>query len=138
MRTLRTLLPYLTAVFVMAALYTGWTFFSRWNENREAERAAKEAEAQADKRIVDRLGGGKLKILAFWARPGVVRPGERALVCYGVASAKSVRIEPHIEDIGPALSRCLEVFPKHTTEDKLTAEDAEGHKATGSIVLRVK
>ena len=58
----------------------------------KAARSAKEAEAQADKRIVNRLGGGKLKILAFWAEPGVVRRGERALVCYGVASAKSVRI----------------------------------------------
>jgi len=38
------------------------------------ERAAKEVEAQAARRIVDRLGGGKLKILAFWARPAVV-PG---------------------------------------------------------------
>lgn len=138
MRTLRTLLPYLTAVLAMAAIYAGWTIFSRWNENREAERAAKEAEVQADKRIVDRLGGGKLKILAFWARPGVVRRGERALVCYGVANAKSVRIDPHIEDITPALSRCLEVFPKHTTEYRLTTEDAEGHTATGLIVLRVE
>lgn len=128
----------MTALLVIAALYAGWVIFSRWNENREVERAAKEAEAQADKRIVDRLGGGKLKILAFWARPGIVRPGERALVCYGVSNAKSVRIDPHIEAIAPALSRCLEVFPRHTTEYRLTAEDGEGHTATGSIVLQVK
>jgi hypothetical protein len=128
----------MTAVLAMAAIYAGWTIFSRWNENRESERAAKDAEARAAKRVVDRLGGGKLKILAFWARPGIVQRGERALVCYGVANAKSVRIEPHIEDIGPALSRCLEVFPKHTTEYRLTTEDAEGHTATGSIVLQVK
>lgn len=128
----------MTAVLAMAALYAGWIVFSRWNENHEAERAAQEAEAQADKRIVDRLGGGKLKILAFWARPGIVKRGERALVCYGVANAKSVRIDPHIVDIAPALSRCLEVFPKRTTEYRLTTEDGEGHTATGSIVLRVE
>lgn len=135
---MRTLLPYMTAVLAIAAIYAGWTIFSRWDANRESERAAKQAEAQADKRIVERLGGGKLKILAFWPEPGEVRPGGRALVCYGVASAKSVRIDPHIEDITPALNRCLEVFPKHTTEYKLTAEDAQGHTATESIVVRVK
>jgi hypothetical protein len=138
LRTLRTLLPYMSALLAIAAIYAGWTIFSRWNEPREADRAAKQAEAQADKTVVDRLGGGKLKILQFWAEPGAVRHGERALVCYGVANAKSVRIEPHIEDVGPALSRCLEVFPKHTTEYKLTAVDAQGHSATGSIVLRVE
>lgn len=138
MRTLRTLLPYTTALFVIAALYAGWIVFSRWNDNRKAERASKEAEAQADRRIVDRLGGGKLKILAFWAEPGKVRRGGRALVCYGVSNAKSVRIEPHIEDITPSLSRCLEVFPKRTTEYKLTAEGSDGHAATGSIVLKVE
>lgn len=138
MRILRALLPYLSAVLVLAAIYTGWTLFSRWDEKRRDERAARQAEAIADKRIIDRLGGDKLKIVQFMASPGVVHRGGRALVCYGVVNAKSVRIDPHIEDIGPALSRCLEVFPKHTTEYKLTAQDAEGHTVAGSIILRVK
>lgn len=138
MRTLRTILPYMTALFLIAAVYTGWVVFSRWNAKREGERAAKEQEAREAKQVIDRLGGGKLKILSFWARPAVAKRGARVLVCYGVVSAKTVRIDPHIDDITPSLSRCLEAFPKHTTEYKITAEDGEGHTATGSITVRVE
>lgn len=138
MRGLRAVLPYLTAGVVLAAIYAGWTVYSRWSANREGERAAKAAEAEADKKIVDQYGGGQLKILAFYSSPAAVKPGGRALVCYGVANAKSVAIEPHIDDIGPSLSRCIEVFPQRTTEYKLTATDAKGQGATQSFVLRVE
>jgi hypothetical protein len=137
MKPLRALLPYLTIGVVLAAIYAGWTVYSRWNAHREEERAAKAAEAEADKKIVDEYGGGKLKILAFYASPGAVKPGGRALVCYGVANAKSVAIEPHIDDIAPSLSRCIEAFPRRTTEYKLIATDAKGQTATQSFVLRV-
>jgi len=137
MRGLRALLPYLTVVVVLAAIYAGWTVYSRWNANRESERAAKAAAAEADKKIVDQYGAGQLKILTFYASPAVVKPGGRALVCYGVANAKSVAIEPHIDDIAPSLSRCIEAFPRRTTEYKLVATDAKGQTATQSFVLRV-
>lgn len=138
LRTLRALLPYMTAVLVIAALYTGWIMISRYDERRAADRQAKEDEVKAARRIVDRLGGGKLKILSFWTEPASVKRGGRALVCYSVSNARSVRIDPHIENITPSISRCLEAFPKRTTEYRLTAEDSEGRVETASIVLKVK
>lgn len=135
---MRKLLAYTTVLLIIAAVYSGWTMYSRWSGNRAAERASKRQEAEADRTTVDRLGGDKLKILSFYPSPGVVKRGGRALVCYGVANAKAVEIEPHIDEITPSLSRCLEVFPKRTTEYKLTAEDAAGHKESQSFVLQVK
>ena len=138
MQTLRGLLPYLTVVLIIAAIYAGWTVFSRSQQNRRAEQAAKQAELEADRRVVDTLGGDQLKILAFYASPGIVKRGQKSLVCYGVSNAKAVSIDPHIDDITPSLSRCLEVVPKRTTEYKLTAGDAKGHSTSQSFVLQVK
>lgn len=138
MQTLRGLLPYLSVVLIIAAIYAGWTVFSRSQQNRRAEQAAKQAEVDADRRVVNALGGDQLKILAFYASPGIVKRGQKSLVCYGVSNAKTVSIEPHIDDITPSLSRCLDVVPKRTTEYKLTAEDAKGHSTSQSFVLQVK
>ena len=133
---MRRAVAYLAVVLLAAAAYAAWTVYSRWNANREAEQSAKAAEA--DKRIVSALGGNELKILAFYSEPGLVKPGERALICFGVSNAKTVSIEPHIDDLTPTLNRCLEVHPKRTTEYKLTAADGAGHSATQSFVLQVK
>ena len=137
MQNLRALLPYLTVLVALSLLYAGWTMFSRYQANRSAVESAKKAEAEADRKVVE-LYGEQLKIMAFYASPGVVKRGEKALVCYGVSNAKTVRIEPHVDDITPSLSRCLDVFPKRTTEYKLTAADAQGHTTTQSFVLKVE
>lgn len=65
------------------------------------------------------------KILQFYAGQGVIRPGEAVTICYGVESAESVRIEPHVEDITPSLNRCIEAKPEKTTLYTLTAVGAE-------------
>src|SRR6266571_4360107 len=92
-RLIRKLLPYTTAVTVLAVLYVLWIFASRWDENRQLEREAEASKAKADRTITEQYGGGQLKILSFYATVGAVARGERALVCYGVANAKTVRIE---------------------------------------------
>jgi len=43
-----------------------------------------------------------------------------------------------VDHITPSLSRCLDVFPKQTTEYKLTAADAQGHTTAQSFVLKVE
>ena len=83
------------------------------------------------------LGGGQLKILSFYASPGVIRRGEKTNLCYGVYGAKTVRIEPPIEELHPAVAHCLQVSPATTTQYKLIAEDASGHSVSQSAVLRV-
>jgi hypothetical protein len=136
-RFLRTLLPYTSAALIVAALYAGWILWSRHQATVEAVQAQKAQEAQRDETVVRELGGDSLRILSFYATPGVVRPGEKALVCYGVSNAKTVKIEPPLDDVGPSLSRCLEAHPRKTTEYTLTARDAAGHEARQSFTLQV-
>lgn len=133
----RTLLPYSSAALIVAALYAGWTLWSRHDANAQAEQAQKEAEARQAEAVIHQLGDGALKILSFYASPGVVRAGEKALVCYGVSNAKEVKIQPPLDNVGPSLSRCLEVHPRKDTEYTLTARDAAGHEAHQSFTLQV-
>jgi hypothetical protein len=135
---LRRLLPYTTFALILAAAYTGWTFYSRYSAGQEASEKARETEAQQDQETVNRFGGGKLRILSFYASPHLVSPGQRVLVCYSVVNATEVSITPEIEPIKPSVTRCLEVFPKESTTYTLKARDAAGAEATqkASVVVR--
>ena len=73
----------------------------------------------------------------FYASPSTIQPGSHATLCYGVNGAKTVRIEPPVEAVWPAVSRCLQVTPRKDTEYKLIAEDAAGHSVSRSFVLKV-
>ena len=123
---------------MVAAGYDAWVFGSRWNEEREAQKAAIQKEAEEGRREIELLGGDSLKILDFYASSPVLRRGERSLVCYGVNAAKSVRIEPPVEDLHPAISHCLQVSPQKTTTYKLSAEDYAGHVVTASLTIQVR
>ena|SRR5689334_16231894 len=138
MQVLRKVLPYTSAAVVLGALYTAWVFTSRWNDNRRMEQAAAAQRAKFDREITEAYGSGQLKILSFYASPGLIRRGEKALVCYGVANAKTVRLDPPVERVWPSTSRCFPVTPERETRFTLTAEDAAGHTATQSFVLQVK
>jgi hypothetical protein len=135
---LRRILPFTTVVMVMAGLWTGWTLYSRRRSAEEAERQSEQRQAEADQKLVAAFGGDQLTILGFVAEPGSVSPGGRALMCYGVSNAAKVGIEPGIEPIQPALSHCLEVFPRKTTKYTLTAKDARGNTKSASLTIRVR
>jgi len=108
-------------------------------ENRRIETAAAEAaKVKAQREIAQIYGDGQLKILNFYVAPGVITRGQKALVCYGTANAGSVRLEPAVERMYPALSRCFEVAPAHDTRYTLVAEDAKGHIVKESFLLQVK
>ena len=134
---LRRLLPFLAVAMVAAVLYDAWIFYSRWSDARHAEQARQDKEASDARKTIEMLGGGQLKILDFYASPPAVKRGEHTSLCFGVAGAKSVRIEPHVEDVHPALSYCMPVSPAADTEYKLVAEDAAGHRATQSVAVKV-
>lgn len=135
---LRRILPWLTAVLGIVVLYDVGAFYFRWrsvqqDEERQAARVAEDA-----KKTIDMLGGDQLKILNFYASPGVVRRGESASLCYGVNAAKTVTITPDVgTPVYPAYTRCLQVQPKATTEYTLTAEDSSGKKATEAVKVTV-
>jgi hypothetical protein len=134
---LRRLLPYTTATLVLALLYVAWTFYSRWNRNRNIEQAAEAQKARANAEIVSKYAGD-LKILSFYTTAGNIRRGEKSLLCYGVASAVTVRIDPGVEPVKPSLSRCVEVSPAENTQYTLTAEDEAGHRVTATLPVRVR
>jgi hypothetical protein len=137
-RIVRRLLPYTSAAVILTALYVAWVFVSRWNDNRRMEQAAEASKAKPADPFTQTYNSGQLKILSFYATPGLVMRGDKALLCYGVVEAKTVRIEPKVEGVWPAVSRCVEVSPMRNTRYTLTAEDGQGHSATESIVVRVK
>ncbi len=118
--------------------YLGWIYYARWSENRRFAQSIAEIKKARDHAIVGAYGGGQLKILAFYATPGTIRRGSKAQLCYGVSNSKSLRIEPPVGDIWPSFSRCVDVAPASDTEYKLIAEDAAGHRAIASTVVRVQ
>lgn len=136
--TLKKVSRYLWIVLAVAVLYTGWTFFSRWWENRAIEQKSQERKQAADQRDAERIGGNRFEILHFYAAPGILRRGETAQLCYGVSNAKAVRVEPKTSEVWPAASRCIEITPARDTTYTLTAEDAAGQTKTATVEVKVR
>ena len=135
-------LVYSSAVVLIVLLYVGYIFISRWHENRGLEKAAAEKQAAAqlaqDRTTVADMGGKELAIQSFYGSPGVVKRGETAQLCYGVANAKTVTLEPQSEPVWPSYSRCVDVKPTKTTTYTLTAQDGNGRSVTQTLEIKVK
>jgi hypothetical protein len=78
-----------------------------------------------------------VKITQFYANPPSIPRGEKSLLCYGVEGASAVRIEPPVEQLSPALTRCFEVTPKAPTTYKLIAQGRGGGHAEQTITVDV-
>ncbi len=81
---------------------------------------------------------GGVRILQFYARAAETEAGAPVLVCYGVENARSVRINPPVETLKPAYSRCFTVSPGRDTTYTLIAEGPGGKTASSSITIKVK
>jgi len=123
---------------VMAAIWTGWTLYSRQQSAAEAERQSQQKQADIDRKLVAAFGGDQLTILGFNVASMEVAAGGRVLMCYGVSNATAVKIEPEVEPLKPALQHCLEVFPKKTTSYTLTASDGNGNTKSKTLTIRVR
>lgn len=134
----KTLSRVLLVGVVLAALYAGWMFFSRWNAARQLRKASQAAEIERARKDVELNGGDALKVLTIYAIPGTVHRGEAAQLCYGVANAAKVEFTPPVENVWPSHSRCVEVRPRQRTDYVLTATDAAGHTQKADIVIDVK
>jgi hypothetical protein len=77
------------------------------------------------------------KILQFYSSSNTIARGQQVLICYGVENAKSVRIEPPIEQITPSYIRCIQHAPTTSSEYKLIATGADGTEVTKSIKIDV-
>jgi hypothetical protein len=125
-------------LIVVGLIYDASVFYSRRSGNREAVDAQAEKAANYERRTLDAYDGGGLKILDFYAAPDTVRRGAQTNLCYGVTGAKTVRIEPAVEAVWPAVTRCVQVSPRRDTEYKLVAEDGAGHSVTDTIAVKVR
>jgi len=133
---------YSGAALVIVALVVVGILVSRWKENRDLEERAKQAKTQQqreqDNIALEQLGGKKLAIQNFYATPGTIRRGQSVQLCYGVANAKTVKLEPQRNPVWPSYSRCVDVTPTKSTTYTLTIADAAGNTKTQTLEVQVR
>jgi len=79
-----------------------------------------------------------VKITHFYAGSKEIPDNQSVGLCYGVENAKTVRLEPPVEQLKPGVNRCFYLTPDRTTTYKLVAEGFEGSTAAESVTVRVK
>ena len=119
----------------IAALYLGWVGASRFLAKRSFEQGIRNARPPVSP--VPDYGAG-VKILQFYANAFEITAGERAILCYGVANARSVRLVPPVEKLTPKLNRCFWIQPSRTTTYKLVAEGADGTEVAETFTVQVR
>ena len=140
--TLKNPLLYSSMLVGIILLFTVWTLFSRWQENRAIERREREEksrqQSENDRVVLERLGGKEPAIQTFYASPGAIHKGESTQLCYGVANAKTVTLEPQPNAVWPSYARCVSVSPARSTTYTLTISDASGNSRTQSLRVTVE
>jgi hypothetical protein len=133
---------YSSTALVIVVLVVGWMLVSRWMENRAFEKRAKvertQKQQEQDRITLEQLGGKELAIQNFYASPGQIHRGETVQICYGVANAKTVTLEPQPNPVWPSYSRCIDVKPTKTTTYTLTIADASGNSKTQTLEVKVR
>ncbi|HUL32541.1 MAG TPA: hypothetical protein VL128_01550 [Candidatus Eisenbacteria bacterium] len=124
------------------ALYVVYVLYARYDSNRRYEEQTHQRELQQrhdeDRRAVEQLGGSDLAIRGLYVSPTAIRTGESAQLCYDVANAKTVTLDPPVAEVWPSHSRCINVSPKKTTVYKLSITGASGEIVSQTLELRVQ
>jgi hypothetical protein len=125
---------------VIALAYLGYVLLARHTADQRYAEHQKLAQPSAEQnaQFAATYGGSVLKITQFLARDVAIVEGQSTVLCYGVLNAKSVRIDPPVGDVYPALNRCVDVAPRHDTKYTLTAAGNDGQNATAEVTLTVK
>jgi len=135
-------LLYSSVVVGAALLVVLWILYSRWQENRLIERRTRQEisrkQLENDRLTLEQLGGKELAIQSFYASPGAIHRGESVQLCYGVANAKNVKLEPQPNAVWPSYAYCVNVSPAKSTTYTLTISDASGNTKTESLKVVVK
>ena len=135
-------LLYSSMLLGIVLLFTVWTLFSRWQQNLAMERRSRQEKSRQqlenDRITLQQLGGKELAIQSFYASPGAIHKGESAQLCYGVANAKTLTLEPQPNAVWPSYARCVSVSPARSTTYTLTISDAMGNTRTQSLQLTVE
>src|SRR5579872_7276479 len=97
---LRRALPFLGVLIVIGLIYDAFVFYSRYDRDRQERKDQADRAAEQERKTAQAFGGLDLKILNFYALRVPDRPWN---LCYGVTGAKTVRIEPPVDAVWPAL-----------------------------------
>ena len=129
-------------IFAAVICYVAVVFIYRYASNRDYQRRAAQKAAEQrreeDQAAIEQLGGSELAIRAFYVSPALIHRGEAARVCYDVANAKTVTLEPPIGEVWPSHDRCLDISPKETTKYTLTITSASGKSVAQTVELQVR
>jgi hypothetical protein len=121
----------------LAGARLGWVFLVRHDARLRMEDTSQARRERTYQVPRDDSHGG-VGITQFYARSGEMTAGDPNLICYGVRNARSVRIEPPVESLTPAMNRCFFVEPNQDTTYTLVAEGTDGSQASESFRVRVK
>jgi len=134
-------LVYSSLLIVVVAAYVCWILYSRHIESRRYEQRVRDQQVQKrredDQKAIEQLGGSELQIEMLYATPQV-RRGEAAQVCFGLANAKTVTLEPQSNPVWPSHSLCVDVKPTKTTTYRLTATGADGKSLRQEVTVKVR
>ena len=123
-------------------LYVSYVLYSRHESSKQYQRKLEERQAEQrreeDRLAVEQLGGAELAIRGLYVSPRSIHAGETAQLCYDVANAKTVELDPPVGEVWPSHSRCLNVSPRKTTTYTLTIKDAAGKTVSQSVELPVR
>ena len=131
---------YSSLLILVVAIYVGWILYARHVDTRAFNERAAEAQAkkqhEADQAAIEQLGGSELAVQMLYATPRI-KKGESAQVCFGVANAKSVTLEPQTNPVWPSHNLCVDVKPAKTTTYTLTATGADGKTVSEQVAVEV-
>jgi hypothetical protein len=133
---------YSSVVILGVLLYVSYVLYARHESSKEYERQTKQRQAEQqreeDRLAVEQLGGSELAIRGLYVTPRAIHAGETAQLCYDVANAKTVTLDPPVAEVWPSHTRCLNISPRKTTTYTLTIKDAAGKTVSQSVELPVR
>jgi hypothetical protein len=136
---LQTVSRFASVGIVIAALYVGWTFYSRHASDQQAAQnlaAKQDADRQRQAKLI--FGSGEVKIVSYSVDKSTLAPGESADLCYGVINATKVTLDPAVEAAKPSAYHCLTIAPRTTTTYTLTASNEQHQAKSLSVTVHVR
>ena len=124
------------------AFFVSYIMLERYLSKRAFEDRMAREEAtkrlEEDRHAIEQLGGSELAIRGLYFSPATIHPGQSAQLCYDVANAKTVTLDPPVAEVWPSHSRCIDLKLKKSTTFTLTIADASGKSLSQSVELKVQ
>jgi hypothetical protein len=129
-------------LLLSVAAFVSYVMLERYLSKRAFEdRMAREEAAKRledDRHAIEQLGGSELAIRGLYLSPSTIHPGQSAQLCYDVANAKTVTLDPPVAEVWPSHSRCIDLKLKKSSTFTLTIADASGKSLSQSVELKVQ